>query len=136
MAIIDSRLWSRLRQGTMLQWLIGVNVAVFVLVHVMSFVSMATGIGWLNVLEWLEMPTSLPMWLARPWTLVTYMFTHYDVWHIVFNLLWFYWMGRIFMEFFLPKQLMGLYLLCTSPAHPCRKQKPCSQHLPKRNCLL
>jgi len=29
----------------------------------------------------------------------------------LFNMLWLYWLGRIFMEFFSPKQLTGLYLL-------------------------
>jgi membrane associated rhomboid family serine protease len=51
------------------------------------------------------------MLLHRPWTLITYMFAHYGFLHILFNMLWLYWLGRIFMEYFSPKQLTGVYLL-------------------------
>ena len=64
-----------------------------------------------EVLQWLELPSDLGMLLRRPWTLVTYMFAHYGILHILFNMLWLYWLGRIFMEFFSPKQLTGVYLL-------------------------
>ena len=63
------------------------------------------------LLRWVELPSGLWLLLRRPWTLVTYMFVHYGLLHILFNMLWLYWLGRIFMEFFSPKQLAGLYLL-------------------------
>ena len=31
--------------------------------------------------------------------LITYMFTHKDIWHILFNMLWLYWFGKIFLEY-------------------------------------
>jgi len=39
------------------------------------------------------------------------MFTHYSLWHILFNMLWLYWLGSVFMDYFMPKQLTGLYVL-------------------------
>ena len=33
--------------------------------------------------------------ILRPWTLITYMFTHTDVLQAVFNILWFYWFGTM-----------------------------------------
>ena len=39
------------------------------------------------------------------------MFVHYDVWHILFNMLWLYWFGQIFLMSFSEKQMVGLYLL-------------------------
>jgi len=39
------------------------------------------------------------------------MFTHYDFLHILFNVLWLYWFGKIFLLFFTPRQLGGLYVL-------------------------
>lgn len=38
------------------------------------------------------------------------MFVHYDFWHILFNMLWFYWFGIIFTQFFTQKQLFALYI--------------------------
>ncbi|MEG2820563.1 MAG: rhomboid family intramembrane serine protease, partial [Muribaculaceae bacterium] len=34
-----------------------------------------------------------------------------DILHILFNMLWLYWFGSIFMSYFTQKQLLGLYLL-------------------------
>ena len=39
------------------------------------------------------------------------MFTHKDVWHILFNMLWLYWFGRIFLEYLDGRKLVAVYLL-------------------------
>jgi hypothetical protein len=39
------------------------------------------------------------------------MFLHQDFLHILFNLLWFFWFGKIFLEYLKGKQLLGVYLL-------------------------
>ena len=49
--------------------------------------------------------------MYRPWTVITYMFTHFDFLHILFNMLWLYWFGGLFLTFFSERQLGGLYLL-------------------------
>ncbi len=110
MAFIDEikRTYS---QGSMLLRLIFINIGVFVLLHLVTLTLMLFNVPGNHVLEWMELPSDPWLLLRRPWTLVTYMFTHYGLWHILFNMLWLYWLGRIFMEFFSPKQLTGLYLL-------------------------
>ena len=49
--------------------------------------------------------------LRRPWTLVTYMFMHAGAWHLLGNMLWLYWFGRLFLYFFSSKHLRGLYVV-------------------------
>jgi hypothetical protein len=39
------------------------------------------------------------------------MFLHTGFLHILFNILWLYWFGRVFLQYFTQKQLTGLYLL-------------------------
>ncbi len=53
----------------------------------------------------------LKLLLVKPWTIITYMFTHKDIWHILFNMLWLYWFGRIFLEYLDQKKLVAVYLL-------------------------
>lgn len=98
-------------QGSMLMRLILINIGAFVLLHVLALGSLLTGGQATSLLQWVELPSDLTWLIRRPWTLVTYMFSHYGLLHILFNMLWLYWLGRIFMEFFSPKQLTGLYLL-------------------------
>jgi membrane associated rhomboid family serine protease len=97
-------------QGSMLLRLIFINIGVFVLLHLLAIVAMLFNVG-SDVLQWVELPSDLKLLLSRPWTLVTYMFAHYGLLHILFNMLWLYWLGRIFMEYFSAKQLTGVYLL-------------------------
>ena len=91
--------------------LILINVVMFVLVRGLAVGVWMFGNGSLDVTQWVALPGDLWLLLKRPWTLVTYMFAHADLLHILFNMLWLYWLGRIFMEFFSSKHLTGLYLL-------------------------
>ncbi len=110
MAIIDD-IKRNYKQGSMLLRLIFINIGVFLLLHVVAIVAMLFNVNGDALLAWVELPSDLSLLLRRPWTLVTYMFAHYGLLHILFNMLWLYWLGRIFMEFFSPKHLSGLYLL-------------------------
>lgn len=53
----------------------------------------------------------LSEFIFRPWTLVTYFFTHFDFLHILFNMLVMYWFGVIFEEFLGSRKLVALYIL-------------------------
>jgi membrane associated rhomboid family serine protease len=97
-------------QGSMLLRLVFINIGVFLLLHIVAIGAMLFNAG-SDPLRWVELPSDLMTLLRRPWTLVTYMFSHYGLLHILFNMLWLYWLGRIFMEYFSPKQLIGVYLL-------------------------
>jgi membrane associated rhomboid family serine protease len=110
MAFIDD-IKRTYNQGSMLMRLILINIGVFVLLHVVVLCALLFNVPADDVLQWIEMPSNLGLLLRRPWTLVTYMFAHYGLLHILFNMLWLYWLGRIFMEYFSPKQLTGVYLL-------------------------
>lgn len=109
MAIIDDIKRNYL-QGSMLLRLIFINIGVFLLLHIITIVAMLFNAG-ANPVQWVELPSDVMALLRRPWTLVTYMFSHYALLHILFNMLWLYWLGRIFMEYFSPKQLTGVYLI-------------------------
>lgn len=110
MAIIDV-IKRSYNQGSMLMRLILINVAAFVLLHLVVIGGMLIGADGNGLLAWLELPSDWHLIVRRPWTVLTFMFVHYGLLHILFNMLWLYWLGRIFMEFFSPKQLAGLYLL-------------------------
>jgi len=101
------------RQGNSLIKLIYINIAVFILVALTAI----TGFLLTNPLiaektiDLLAVPSSLSSLLIRPWTLITYMFLHKDIWHILFNMLWLYWFGTIFLQYLDQKKLVSVYLL-------------------------
>lgn len=100
-------------KGTNLNRLIYLNIAVFLaitLVAIIGFLLNNTSISD-KALNLFAVPSSLKILFLRPWTLVTYMFLHKDIWHILFNMLWLYWFGRIFLEYLDQKKLVAVYLL-------------------------
>ncbi|MDE7160154.1 MAG: rhomboid family intramembrane serine protease [Muribaculaceae bacterium] len=59
--------------------------------------------------EWLTLPGS-PAGLARhPWTLLTYMFTQFHPLHLIFNLLWLFWFGKILLMVMPQRRLLLIY---------------------------
>lgn len=96
--------------GSMLIKLIFINIGVFLLLRIGALVCALSGIPEAWWLHWVELPSD-PATLARmPWTVVTYMFSQYDVLHILFNMLWFYWFGQIFMLTDTSRRLVALYI--------------------------
>ncbi len=110
MGFIDE-LKVRYRAGSMLIKLIYVNVAVFLVLRLAVAFAFLLGTTADWMLALIEVPSHWQQVLYRPWTLLTYMVAHYDVLHIVFNMLWLYWLGTMFLDYFTPKQLTGLYVL-------------------------
>jgi len=110
-----------LRKGNVLYRLIFINIAVFVVLGVWFVIIRLFTPGITleglrlsfsdSVLKFLMVPSLPRELLFRPWTIVTYMFTHFNLWHILFNMLILYWFGRIFMQYLTSKQLMSTYLL-------------------------
>lgn len=111
MADIFKNLENRYRLGSALIKLIFINAGVFLVLRLTVVFLTLFNLDTTLVFHYIQMPSGLLLLLTRPWTLLTYMFTHYDVLHILFNMLWLYWFGQLFLRYFSDKQLVGLYLL-------------------------
>lgn len=48
--------------------------------------------------------------IFQPWRLFTYMFLHAGAWHIIFNMLWLWWMGRSVEQTLGPRSFTVIYL--------------------------
>ncbi len=102
------------QSGGILIQLIIINVAVFFTVNfidilVLVITSSASGFPF-SIVNWLAVPSDLLSLLLKPWTLVTYMFLHKDFMHILFNMLWLYWFGKLFVYFIGNKQMLAVYV--------------------------
>ena len=111
----DNRFITNLREGfkrgDIVTQLIYINVGVFIavsLVNLFLVLFKAGGGHWMN---YLMFPASVTRFITQPWTLLTYMFMHAGILHILFNMLWLYWFGRLFLGFFSARHLRGLYVL-------------------------
>lgn len=110
MGIIDQAI-TTLRRSSALMRIIGVNIAVFVALRLTAIAGIFSGSPALidSLLPWLELPASLSQLAAHPWTVITYMFTQWDLMHVVFNMLWLYWFATIFLTISSSARMVVLY---------------------------
>lgn len=114
-----SSLWEEIRytvlqSGSRVKLLIGINVAVFFVFGFLKIIeTLTTGQStWIDLItNYLAVPADLHKLLYHFWTPLTYMFLHQGIFHILFNMLWLYWMGRIFEEYLGGKKLTTVYIL-------------------------
>lgn len=101
------------RHGNNLTKLLYINGAVFLIVKIIEMIGVLSSSPLFadKFLGFLAVPAYLPALAARFWTPVTYMFLHQGFIHLIFNLLWLYWFGRIFMHYLDQRKLVAVYLL-------------------------
>jgi membrane associated rhomboid family serine protease len=112
MSILDD-LKKTFRNSSNLLKIIYINIAFFILISIVYAVGFLINNPEISTsfLNLLSVPSSIKLLLLKPWTLITYMFTHKDIWHILFNTLWLYWFGTIFLEYLDQRKLVSVYLL-------------------------
>jgi membrane associated rhomboid family serine protease len=109
MTILDE-IKASFREGSVITRLIYMNLGVFLLFRLIYVIFFLAGKNY-QLIEWFELPSGFDLLVRQPWSIVTYMFLHFDFLHILFNLLVLYWFGRLFLDYFDQKQLLGLYFI-------------------------
>lgn len=113
MNLIDD-LKVRFGTGDVLVRLIFINIAVFLIINIAKL------IGWTGVLDaaFIEILINkisfaiyIPKLITQPWSIITYMFVHENLGHIFWNMIVFYWVGQLIMEYLGAKKLLNIYLL-------------------------
>jgi membrane associated rhomboid family serine protease len=112
MAIIDE-IRTSFKTGSPLTRIIYINLAIFILVNLVEvfYFLLNRHTSYSSFLLLFAVPADLGQLVIRPWSLITYMFLHKNFLHILFNLLWLYWFGRVFLEYLDARKLVGVYLL-------------------------
>lgn len=95
--------------------LIIINVVVFVVMGILYVIATVSRTdGFFMVLHnQFAIPPRLADFIQRPWTLITYAFMHdlRGIMHILFNMLFLYWFGKLFVEYLGGSKVVALYLL-------------------------
>ncbi len=103
----------QLNYGNIVMKLIVVNTAVFLAYslfflfdffsqnnHTVSFIA-----------QWFYAGSSWVQSLHKPWTLLTHQFFHLGIFHLLFNMLWLFWFGEVFVLYLNEQRVVPLYLL-------------------------
>lgn len=102
--------------GNMVTRIIIVNVSVFVLINFVRILLWASNGGvmpgvYKDIVHFLSMSSDPWFILTHPWIIITSIFLHEGLWHILFNMLFLYWFGRIVGDFIGNHRILPIYLL-------------------------
>jgi membrane associated rhomboid family serine protease len=111
---IFSELYYKVFQsGNALYLFIGINVLVFLAINLLAAGEFITN-GSDSAADWLQLQLSMPAYYEQVpykfWTIITYMFTQRGFFHLLFNMLWLYWLGLIFLDLLNKRQFIFTYL--------------------------
>lgn len=102
--------------GNMVTRIIIINVAVFVSIHLVNLILYVSNGGtpspyFDKMVNFLSMSSDWKFVLTHPWGIITHMFLHVGFWHILWNMLFLYWFGRIVGDFIGNQRVLPIYLL-------------------------
>lgn len=103
----DIRFW--LRQGNTVNHLLLWNIVIFIGINLVYLISPRTAFAW--TFDQLTLHSLPGIFIRKPWGLITYMFTHVEIFHVFFNMLNLYWFGNLFRGFLGNKRVLPLYLM-------------------------
>jgi membrane associated rhomboid family serine protease len=107
----------KIRSGNPITRLIIINVIVFLIIGILRILLFLTGsVGTFAeiiavFIKNISLPLSLQGIIHAPWTVITYMFVHFEVMHILWNLITLYWFGQILSDYTSTKKIIPLYLM-------------------------
>ncbi len=99
---------SKLSRLNVLEKIIVVNVVVFLFGLLLQLIQNTFH---QSSLSWFELPSDFSDFILKPWSIISYAFIHYDFLHILFNMLWLYVIGELFLNLFNPKLALNVYFL-------------------------
>ncbi len=110
---IIENLKRQFQAGGMYIKLIYINVAVFLVTSIVGLVGALMKMPELHALVEFNLgaATDLNVLVTKPWTIVTYMFAHGDVWHILMNMLLLFFFGKQIEAYLGSKKVLSLYVL-------------------------
>jgi membrane associated rhomboid family serine protease len=100
--------------GSALTGLLIANALVFVALNFVKVIYLLNNLAvpdfMSDIISWIAVPASADMFASRPWTLITYMFSHVRLWHFISTGLWLWGFGFILTQLVGNRKIVPLYI--------------------------
>ena len=108
---IINKLINEFKNANILYKLIYLNVGIFLLYNILSVISSLFILDVGPSLEKLILPSNTSTLIKQPWSIISYMFFHKTFIHLLFNMIWLHFAGKLFLDYFNEKQFFSTYIL-------------------------
>ena len=102
---------STFKQGSMLNKLIYINLGFFLTYKLVVVFLFLLNTESFQMISNIGVSSNFEVLKIKPWTLISYMFFHKGFLHLLVNLMWLFFSGKIFLRYLSNKQLMSTYVL-------------------------
>lgn len=103
------------RHGGMISRLLIINIGIFILIMLLRAILFIFSGGqvpaFFHILtNGLSLGNTWKLILFRPWTVITHMFLHLTFFHILINMLYLFWFGRVLENLLGPRKILNIYI--------------------------
>ena len=105
------KLINEFKNANILYKLIYLNVGIFLFYNILSVISSLFILDVGPSLEKLILPSNTSTLIKQPWSIISYMFFHKTFIHLLFNMIWLHFAGKLFLDYFNEKQFFSTYIL-------------------------
>ena len=103
-------LFKTIKNNNYLNNIIYINIMVFIMInfyYVLIFLFKTET----KLIFYLGLSANLDLLSNKPWSILTYMFVHEDLLHLIINLCWLYFGGKIFINYLNSRDLLSTYIM-------------------------
>lgn len=102
--------------GNVVTRLVIINVAVFIVINLIRLIFYLGNAGvvpplYHDIVHFFSVSSDIKHNLTHPWVFVTSIFLHESFWHLLWNMLFLYWFGRIVGDLLGDRKIFPIYLL-------------------------
>lgn len=108
---LKDQIQHRFKSANIAEQIIYINIVVFVLAFIIK--AFSSLMQWNEGLffNWFALPNGFSNFLSKPWTIISYGFLHADFLHILFNSVFLFYFGNLFLDFFSKRDFLIYYIL-------------------------
>ena len=111
MSIMYKQIKKKFGEASILNKLIYINVTIFILFSLFDVFSFLFNSNINSFINKFELPSNTDIFIQQPWSIITYMFFHSSILHLLFNMIWLHFGGKILISYINVKQFLSTYLI-------------------------
>ncbi|MCF6298067.1 MAG: rhomboid family intramembrane serine protease [Flavobacteriaceae bacterium] len=96
--------------GNAVEKIIYINVVIFLLTYLFNTLSFLMKSDNNFIINWFALSPHFDSLITKPWSVISYGFLHDGFLHILFNLIFLFYIGNIFLDYFNKKQFLLYYI--------------------------
>lgn len=113
---IKNDLKFHIRHGGMTTKLLIANIGLFIVIMILRLILFIGNGGQLpsffgTIVNGLSLGNTWKLVLFRPWTLITHMFLHVGFFHLIINMLYLFWFGRVLENLMGERKILNIYII-------------------------